>query len=414
MEAIKMTFEEQLKKYAKLVVEVGVNVQEGQIVVIRTPVEGAIFARELTRCAYEVGAKRVIAEYSDEQVGKLTYTYASEETLGEFPDWEVLKYETLVKENAAFISINAGDPDLLRDIPSSKISTAQKASGKALGVFRKAISNSDVCWCVVSIPTPSWSKKLFPHLDEKKAEETLWEKIFSATRVNEQDPVAAWKKHTDDTANRCKFLNQKRIKSLHYKGPGTDLTVELPKQHKWEGAGDFSTKGTYFVANMPTEEVYTMPHKYSAEGILASTKPLVYGGNLIEDFSFTFKKGKIVDFDARVGKEILGKLLETDKGSCYLGEVAIVPNSSPVSKAGIIFFNTLFDENASCHFAIGSSYPTNIEGGTKMSEEELEKVGANTSITHNDFMVGGPQLNITATTWEGEIFKVLENGEWAF
>lgn len=410
-----MSFETKLNKYAKLVVEVGVNIQKDQVLVIRTPIEGAYFARLLTKCAYEVGAKRVYVEYSDEQTSKLTYEYAQEETLSEFPEWETLKYEQYVEQNAAFISISASNPDLLKDIPVSKISAAQKAAGQGLVKFRKAVSNSEVCWCVVSIPTESWSKKVFPECeDPEEAKEKLWEKIFIATRMDEEDPVAAWKAHTDYLADKCKYLNEKKIKTLHYTAPGTDLYVELPEGHKWEGGGEYSTKGTYFVANMPTEEVFTMPHKYGVNGTLKATKPLVYGGNLIDDFSFEFKDGKIVHFEAAVGKEILAKLIETDKGTSYLGEVAIVPYSSPVSRTNTLFYNTLFDENASCHFAIGTCYPTTIEGGVNMSEEELEAHGGNISIEHEDFMVGSNKLSIEATTTLGETFYVLKDGEWAF
>ena len=292
-----MTFEEKLNKYAKLVVEVGANVQKNQIVVIRTQVEGTEFARALTKSAYEVGAKRVYVEFSDEQIGKLTYEYASEETLAEYPEWEKMKYEELVKENAVFISISASNPDLLKDIPASKIAIAQKAAGKALINFRKATSNSEVCWCIVSIPTASWSQKVFPECESvEEAKAKLWEKIFIATRMDEEDPVAAWKVHTAYLADKCKFLNEKKIKTLHYTAPGTDLYVDLPEGHKWEGGGEYSTKGTYFVANMPTEEVFSMPHKYGVNGTLKATKPLVYSGNLIDDFSFEFKDGKIISF----------------------------------------------------------------------------------------------------------------------
>lgn len=408
-------FEEKLEKYAELIVKVGVNVQQGQPVVIRTPIEGVEFARKLTKVAYECGAKKVYMEYSDEEVARMTYEYASEETLGEFPKWETEKYETLVKENAAFISISASNPDLLKGIEPNKIMAAQKASGNGLTLFRKAVSNSEVCWCVISIPTKAWSLKVFPECkSEEEAKQKLWEKIFEVNRLNESDPVKAWRKHVESLAEKCEQLNQKQIKCLHYTAPGTDLLVELPKGHKWEGGGENSTKGIYFVANMPTEEVFTMPYKYGVNGTLKATKPLVYAGNLIDDFSLVFKDGKIIEFDAAVGKEILKQLIETDKGSCYLGEVAIVPQSCPVSKTNTLFYNTLFDENASCHFALGSSYPTNIEGGTLMSEEELEAHGANTSITHNDFMVGSTALSIEAETLEGEKFYILKDGEWDF
>ncbi len=409
-----MSFEENLKKYAKLVVEVGVNIQKDQLLLIRTPLEGANFAREMVKCAYEAGAKRVFVDYSDEQITKLTYTHATEETLSEYPAWMAAEMNELAESNAAFITISAGDPDLLKDIPTSKISAMQKSSGKALETFRKYIGNSDVCWCVVSMPTPAWSQKVFPDKSKEEAESLLWDRIFAATRIHEVDPVAAWKAHTDCLAAKCAYLNNKKIKTLHYTAPGTDLTVELAKNHIWQGGGEESTKGTYFVANMPTEEVFTMPYKYGVNGVLASTKPLIFGGNMIDEFTLTFKDGKIVDYKAKVGEEMLKELIETDEGSHYLGEVAIVPHSSPVSATNTVFFNTLFDENASCHFAIGSAYTTNIVGGAQMTKEELEKAGANTSITHNDFMVGSNQLTIEATTESGETFTVLKNGEWAF
>lgn len=406
--------DERLDKYAKLVVEVGANVQKDQIVVIRTPVEGVEFARLLTEHAYQVGAKRVFVEFSDEQISKLTYQYASEKTLSEYPAWETQKYNTYIDQGAAFISIAASDPDLLKDIPVSKIATAQRASGEGLKYFRRAMSNSEVCWCVVSIPTASWSHKVFPECtDIEEAKDKLWEKIFEVTRINEADPVEAWKNHTHLLMERCRFLNSKHIKTLHYMAPETDLYVDLPEGHKWEGGGEFSTEGTYFVANMPTEEVFTMPYKYGVNGTLKATKPLVYSGNLIDNFSFEFKDGKIIKFEAEKGKDMLEKLIETDKGTAYLGEVAIVANNSPVSKVNTLFYNTLFDENASCHFAIGNCYPTNIVNGVTMTDEELEKHGGNISIEHEDFMVGSDKLTIVATTVTGETFNVLTNGEWA-
>lgn len=409
-----MSFEANLKKYAKLVVEVGVNIQKDQLLLIRTPLEGASFAREMVKCAYERGAKRVFVEYSDEEVTKLLYTHATEETLADYPEWMAAKMNTLAEQDAAFISISAGNPDLLKDIPTSKIAAMQKSSGVALAPFRKLTSNSDVCWCVVSMPTPAWSQKVFPDKSPEEAESLLWDRIFEATRITEADPVAAWQAHTDLLARKCAYLNDKKIKTLHYTAPGTDLTVELAKNHIWQGGGEDSTKGTYFVANMPTEEVFTMPYKYGVNGTVSSTKPFVVSGNLVDEFTLTFKDGKIVDCTAAQGEEVLKELIATDEGSHYLGEVAIVPHSSPVSRTNTIFFNTLFDENASCHFAIGSAYTTNIVGGGDMSQEELEKAGANTSITHNDFMVGSDKLTIEATTESGEKFTVLKDGEWAF
>ena len=408
-----MNLEEDLKKYARLIIELGVNIQKDQYLMIRTPVEGTVFARELTKCAYERGAKRVFVEFSDEELTKLTYTYASDETLAEYPSWIAQGCNELAEKGAAFITISGNNPDLLKDISPHKMAIAQKAAGKALENYRRYISNSDVTWCVAAMPTLAWSQKLFPDIKGEEAILKLWDKIFETTRIYEDDPVRAWKKHTDDLAAKCEFLNQKEIKKLKYTAPGTDLTVELPKDHLWLGGGEYSTKGTYFVANMPTEEVFSVPYKYGVEGQLTSTKPLSFGGNLIEDFTLTFEKGKIVGCKAKKGEAMLKKLIETDEGSCYLGEVAIVPHSSPVSASGTIFFNTLFDENASCHFAIGNSYPINIKDGTKMKKDELEKAGANTSIIHEDFMVGSSKLTIEAETVAGEIFTILKDGEWA-
>ncbi|WP_069997145.1 aminopeptidase [Cellulosilyticum sp. I15G10I2] len=409
-----MNFEENLKKYAKLIVEIGVNIQKDQELMIRCPIEGAPFARELTQYAYEAGAKRVYIEYNDEELTRMTYSYASNETLSEYPSWIANGYNELAERGAAFISISAGNPDILKDVSPDKIAVFQKAAGKALETYKRYISNSDVTWCVVSIPTLDWSKKLFPHVDAEEGVRLLWEKIFEVTRIYEEDPVRAWQEHTEALAIKCEVLNNKKIQRLKYNAPGTDLTVELPKDHIWLGGGEYSTKGTYFVANMPTEEIFTMPYKYGVEGMLTSTKPLNYGGNLIEDFTLHFKKGKIVKCTAKKGEEMLKKLIETDEGACYLGEVAIVPHSSPVSASQTIFFNTLFDENASCHFAIGSSYPINIKDGATMDKETLESKGANTSIIHQDFMVGCKEMTIEATTESAETFYLIKDGEWAF
>ena len=407
-----MTFEEKLKKYAKLIVEVGVNIQKGQYLMINSPIEGAYFARELATCAYEAGAKRVYVDYQDEELTKITYTYASEEALEEYPKWKADANTSLAEKGAAFISISASNPDLLKDIDPNKITVAQKAANKALAKYRRYISNSDVPWCVASIPTIGWAKKVFLDMDEQKALEALWEKIFEVNRMNEEDPVKAWKEHTESLERRTKYLNNKKIKELHYKASGTDLKVTLPKDHIWLGGGEYSRKGIYFVANLPTEEAYTVPYKYGVEGKLTATKPLSYAGNLIENFTLYFEKGKVVDYTAEKGYEILKKLIETDEGSCYLGEVAIVPHSSPVSASNIIFFNTLFDENASCHFALGSCYPTNIKGGEKMTDEDLEKVGLNTSLIHIDFMVGAADMHIEAVDDSDNTFDIIKDGEW--
>ncbi len=407
-----MNFEEKLKKYARLIVEVGVNIQKGQYLMINSPIEGAYFVRELAACAYEAGAKRVYVEYQDEELTKITYTHASKEALEEYPKWKADGNTFLAEKGAAFISISASNPDLLKDVDPDKIAVAQKAANKALATYRRYISNSDIPWCVASIPTKGWAKKVFPDQDEKTALNMLWEKIFEVNRMNEEDPVKAWKEHTQSIERRAEYLNSRKIKELHFKASGTDLKVILPDDHIWIGGGEYSRKGIYFVANIPTEEIYTVPYKYGVEGKVTATKPLSYAGNLIENFTLYFEKGKVVRYTAEKGEEMLKQLIETDEGSCYLGEVAIVPHSSPVSASNIIFFNTLFDENASCHLALGSCYPTNIKGGEKMKDEDLEEMGLNTSLIHIDFMMGAADMHIEATDETNNKFDILKDGEW--
>lgn len=410
-----MNLEKNMEKYAKLIVEVGVNIQKDQYLMITSPIQTAAFARALTKCAYERGAKKVYVDYIDEELTKVNYLYAPDEAFLEYPSWMAQGKTELAEKNCAFISIAASNPDLLKDVNPKRIATMQKTASMALEAFRRYTQNGDVAWCVASIPTKEWSKKVFPEAkSDEEAMAMLWDKIFIATRIYEEDPVAAWKTHTDNLAKRTAYLTEKKIKTLHYTAPGTDLTVTLPEGHIWVGGGGNNKVGTYYVANMPTEEAFTMPYKYGVEGKLSSTKPLSYGGNLIDNFTLHFEKGRIVDFSAEQGYETLKELIGTDEGSHYLGEVAIVPFDSPVSNTNVIFYNTLFDENASCHFAIGSAYPDNIEGGTQMSKEELEKVGANTSLTHVDFMVGSNQLDVEATTESGEHFYILKAGNWGF
>ncbi len=408
-------FEVLVDKYAQLIIEVGVNIQKDQYLMITAPIQTAAFARALTKHAYAVGAKKVFVDYVDELLTKVQYEEAPDEAFLEYPSWMAQGKKELAEKNCAFISISASNPDLLKEVDPKRVATAQKTAAKALEAYRRYTQNGDVAWCIASIPTVEWARKVFPDAaSDEEAVEKLWDKIFIATRIYEEDPVAAWKSHTDHLAVRTEYLTNKKIKTLHYTAPGTDLTVELPKNHIWVGGGGENKVGTYYVANMPTEEAFTMPYKYGVNGKLASTKPLSYGGNLINNFTLFFEKGKIVDFTAEEGYDTLKELIATDEGSHYLGEVAIVPDDSPVSNTDTIFYNTLFDENASCHFAIGSAYPDNIEGGTKMTKEELEAAGANTSLTHVDFMVGSTALDVEAETETGEKFFILKEGNWGF
>lgn len=407
-------FNETLEKYAELAVRIGINVQKGQTLVINAPLPAAEFVRVAAKKAYEAGAKNVHVEWADEEVTRIKYLNAPDEAFTEYPMWRAKGFEEMAKEGAAFMSISASNPDLLKGVDPERIAIANKTASKALDAYRSYVMSDKSCWCVVSVPTKEWAKKVFPGLSDEESVEKLWENIFKATRADQADPVEAWKEHTNNLNKKLEYLNNKRFKKLHYKSAVTDLTVELPEKHLWLGGGSESESGTYFVANMPTEEVFTMPKKDGVNGTVKSTKPLNYGGNVINNFTLTFENGKIVDFTAEQGYETLKKLIETDDGSHFLGEVALVPHDSPISNTNIIFYNTLFDENASCHFALGKAYPTCLENGAEMSEEELAANGANNSLTHVDFMVGSPDLSIDGITADGTVEAVFRNGNWAF
>ena len=408
-------FETMLNDYARLCVKVGINLQEGQPLVINAPIEGAEFARLVTKHAYEAGAREVHVNWNDESLIKMKYENAPMDVFENYPKWQADSLEYFAEAGAGFLSISAQDPELLKSIDPKKIAANNKSSYIALKEFRNYTMIDINSWCVVSIPTKGWAKRVFPDFSEEAAVEKLWEAIFNATRIDLQDPVKAWENHVETLIEKNQFLNEKDFKSLHYtSGNGTDLLVELPENHIWVSGGGTNAKGTYFVANMPTEEVFTMPLKTGVNGVVYSTKPLNYGGKLIDGFKLTFKDGKVVEYGAMVGQEVLADLLDIDDGAKYLGEVALVPFSSPISQSNIVFMNTLFDENASCHFAFGKAYPTNIKGGADMSDEELEKHGVNNSLTHVDFMVGSDDMSIIGETKDGSKVQIFKDGEWAF
>lgn len=405
--------QEKLTKYAELAVKVGINLQENQGLVINAPISAAPFVREVAKIAYQIGAKFVHTDWNDEELTKIKFELASEETLKDVQNWIVKGREQMAEEGAAFLTVVASNPDLLKAVDPERVSIANKAQAQALQKYRTYIQTAKVSWAVVSVPSKEWAAKLYPALSQKEQVDSLWENIFAVTRINEADPVAAWDSHIKTLQEKLELLNTTKFKKLHYKAPGTDLTIELPKEQVWLGGGMNNEQGTYFVPNLPTEEVFTLPVKTGVNGVVSSTKPLNLNGNLVDDFTLTFKDGKIVEFTAKEGYEVLKKLLETDEGALYIGEVALVSHSSPVSKQEVIFYNTLFDENASCHLALGSAYPICIEGGASLTKEELEAKGVNTSMIHVDFMIGSGELTIQGETADGTLKTVLENGEWA-
>lgn len=409
-----MNINNMLKKYASLAVKKGVNLQKGQVLMINTPIECYDFARVIAEEAYREGAKEVIVRYSDQVIQRLTLENASIETLSNIPDWFSESYNKYAKEGCCVISVSASDPDAYKGVPADKISAYQQARSKALKEYFELSMANKIRWTVVSVPTDKWAKKIFKDTSTEEAVNKLWDQIFKVVRLYEEDPIKAWDEHNSKLHEKMDFLNSQKFKSLHYtNNRGTDLTIELPEGHIWCGGSEHCYNGIEFNANMPTEEVFTMPKRDAVNGTVVSSKPLIYGGNVIDKFKLTFKNGKVVDFTAEEGYDTLKKLLDTDEGASYLGEVALVPYDSPISNSNIIFYNTLFDENASCHLAFGAAYPINMENGENMTKEELLSKGANDSIIHEDFMIGTEDLNITGINKDGEKIQIFLNGNWA-
>ncbi|MFB4163708.1 aminopeptidase [Alteribacillus sp. JSM 102045] len=405
-------FERKLENYAELAVKKGVNIQQNQTLFISAPITSAVFVRRIAKKAYETGAKNVHVDWVDEDLSRLKYEKAPDDAFKEFPSWIAKGREELAEKGAAFITVKSTDPDLLKGVDQNRIATANKTAGEAMDTFRSYIQSDLVSWLVIAAPSFGWAKKVFPNVSEEEAEKKLWEAIFKAVRADRENPVAEWDEHNKRLQEKAAFLNEKKFKQLHYQAPGTDLTIDLPEGHIWAGGGSDNKDGVHFIANMPTEEVFTVPHKTGVNGCVKNTKPLNYSGNVIDDFTIHFKDGKITEVSAQEGEETLKNLIETDEGSHYLGEVALVPHSSPISQSGTLFYNTLFDENASNHLAIGSAYAFCMENGTEMSKEEKEANGLNTSITHVDFMIGSGEMNIDGKLFNGESEPLMRNGEW--
>ena len=406
---------EALQKYAYLIVKTGINIQKNQILIVSTPIECAYFARTIAQIAYEEGAREVVMNWRDELSTKIRYVNAPDEIFDEYPDWQKEYYTSYANKGAAFLSISASDPELMKDVDPGRMSRANKVSRSALIEYSERLMSNKNTWCVVSIPTASWAKKVFPDLTEDKAIIRLWEAIFKSVRVDTDNPVTAWSEHKTVLKKNMDYLNKNQLQYLQLRNSiGTDLKVMLPKNHIWLGGSEYSADGVEFIANMPTEEIFTVPARKGVDGIVVSSMPLNYNGNLIEDFSITFKDGQIIDFQAKNGYETLKQLVKTDEGSRYLGEIALVPYDSPISNMNILFYNTLFDENASCHLAIGKAYPVCLKDSEAMSKDELKAAGVNDSLVHVDFMFGTADMKIEGMTASGEMIIIFENGNFAF
>ncbi|GAA3411041.1 aminopeptidase [Paenibacillus hodogayensis] len=408
-----MPTQRDLEQYAELAVRVGINVRQGQTLVVSAPLSAVELVRLIVRKAYEAGAKNVHVEWNDEQLTRIKYQLAPDEAFQEYPMFRAQGWEQFAENGAGFLSIYSPNPDLLDGIDPGRVATASKTAAIALQGWRSYTMAHRVAWSLISTPTPEWAGKIFPDLPAAEAESKLWELILKAVRVDLDDPVGAWKAHNARLAETVDYLNRKQYKRLVYRAEGTDLSVDMPDNHVWHGGSTENEKGVTFNPNMPTEEVFTMPHKDGANGVVRSTRPLNHGGNLIDNFTLRFEKGKVVDFSAEKGYDTLKLLLETDEGAARLGELALVPNRSPISDTNLIFYNTLFDENASCHFALGRAYPTTVQGGTAMTQEQLTASGANDSLVHVDFMMGGPDLSIDGIDAEGRVEPIFRDGNWA-
>ena len=408
--------QELLVKYAQLVVKVGVNLQPDQILVINTPIACADFARAISEAAFAAGAHDVVMSWGDEQSAHIRYAHGKPQLFTEFPAWRRAFYEDYAAQGAAFVSIAARDPEIFKDIAPEKLTLANQAAGAALLEYRQRLMSNQNTWCVVSVPTPGWAAKVFPGVPVAEAEEKLWQAILRTVRVDkDSDPVANWQAHIAFLQKAADFMNTHAFTQLHYENSlGTDLTIKLPEGHLFAGGAEKAATGVMFAANMPTEEVYSLPDREGVDGIVYASKPLIFNGNVIDKFWLKFEAGKVIDYHAEVGQDILRELLTTDEGSSRLGEVALVPYDSPISQSGILFYNTLFDENAACHLALGKAYPTCLEGGADMDSVTLLQHGVNDSLLHEDFMVGTRDLAITGTQADGTEVPVFREGNWAF
>ncbi|MEB6289096.1 aminopeptidase [Mammaliicoccus sciuri] len=409
-----MGYEKQLQKYAELLVKVGLNVQEKEPVYIQASIDASEFVHLVVEEAYKIGAEDVKVRYNDDRIAQLKYQYEPEAFFENVKQYDIDEKMDYLDRKAAFLSIVSSSPDSLKDADPNKIRKSMAANGKAFKDYMVAVQSDRMSWCVASYPSVGWAKMMFPELSDDEAVNKLLETILKTVRVDQEYPVKAWEDHDHLLHEKADYLNNKKYKALHYKSEGTDLTIELPDGQYWSGASSVNSKGNSFVANMPTEEVFTAPHKNGVNGTVSNTLPLSYSGNIIDDFTLTFKDGEVVDYKAGIGEEILKSILETDEGSKRLGEVALVPVDSPISNMNTLFYNTLFDENASCHIALGSAYAFCIEGGKDMSAEQLAENGLNDSTTHVDFMIGSKDLSIDGILENGEKEPVFRDGNWAF
>ncbi|MFS0782007.1 aminopeptidase [Bacillus sp. 1P06AnD] len=406
---------EQLKQYAELAVRAGVNVQKNQLVIIHSDIENAAFARLIQTAAYEAGASNVFIDWTDGQSAKDFYLHAADDAIDHFPDWQAARFKEWEDEGAAYIHIISENIDVFKHVSPDRITRFQKASRTKLKAYHAKIRSHEVRWCLLAVPCLAWATKVFPHLSKEAALQSLWRLILQGSRADGKNPIIDWENHGRAFESRKKYLNDSQFHTLHFTNSiGTDLLVGMPKNHRYIGGGVIDTKGIPFFPNIPTEEIFSAPHKSRVNGKLVATKPLIYGGCIIDDFHLTFKDGQIIDYFAATGQEALRSLIETDEGSHYLGEIALVSNDSPLSMSDTLFYNTLFDENTACHIGIGNASPSNLQKGSSLSEEELKEAGLNTSLLLVNITFGTEDMKVVGMKEDEPEVLLMKDGDFQF
>jgi aminopeptidase len=406
-------FEQKLDRLAEVAVRSGLGLGQGQELVMTATLDAVPLARRITEHAYRAGASLVTAFFGDEELSLLRFRYGSDASFDAAASWLYEGMAQAYRNGAARLAIAGNDPALLSKEDPEKVSRANRAVSKAYRPAMELITRQEINWSIVAGATPAWAAAVFPNLPPDEALARLWEAIFAASRVDRPDPVAAWKEHDANLHARADWLNEKRYAALHFRGPGTDLRVGLADGHLWLGGGTTAANGRYCIPNMPTEEVFTTPHKDRVDGHVTSTKPLSHQGTMIEEISVRFEGGRIVEALAARGNQILQRMIETDEGARRLGEVALVPHSSPIASSGLLFLNTLFDENAACHIALGQAYSTCLKDGDSLTPEQLAARGANSSLIHVDWMIGSNRIDVDGIGAGGAAEPVMRAGEWA-
>jgi aminopeptidase len=407
-----LTFEQKLDQLARVAIEVGLGLASGQELVMTAPLDAVPLARRITEHAYRAGASLVTTLYTDDDATLMRYRFAPDAAFDRAAGWLYDGMGAAYKSGAARLAITGANPLMLSNEDPAKVARANQAVSKAYRPALELITRHEINWTIVAGATPAWAEAMFPDASPSEAMEQLWEAIFATSRVNVEDPIANWKSHDTELHRRAAFMNEKRYAALQYRGPGTDFRLGLADDHLWLGGGTTAGNGRYCIPNMPTEEIFTTPHKDRAEGTVTASKPLSYQGTMIEGIQVRFERGRIVEAHATRGQEVLQKLIETDDGAGRLGEVALVPHSSPIASSGLLFFNTLFDENAASHIALGQAYTSCLRGGDKLTPAELAAKGANDSLIHVDWMIGSKNLDIDGITASGAAEPLMRAGEW--